>query len=99
MGYWPKCDRNRLWRKALEVTRPSASLLIRHVVTRSIVPRWTQNETRWEDVIDRDAHELRVTYDQSTGIPVDIWIDYDEHIADEEQGYSVTLPIDTDPGS
>lgn len=44
-----------------------------------------------EDAIDRDAHELRVTYDQSTGIPVDIWIDYDEHIADEEQGYSVTL--------
>ncbi len=52
-----------------------------------------------EDALDRDAHEVRVTYDLTTGIPADIWIDYDDHIADEETGFSVTLPIDTDPGS
>ena len=49
------------------------------------------------DAFDRDAHEVRVTYDEETGIPVDVWIDYEENTADEELGFSVTLPIDTDP--
>jgi len=50
-----------------------------------------------EDALDRDAHEIRVTYDAATGIPGDVWIDYSEQTADEEQGFSVTLPIDSDP--
>ena len=51
------------------------------------------------DAFDRDAHEVRVTYDEATGIPADIWIDYEENTADEELGFAVTVPIDTDPGS
>lgn len=50
-----------------------------------------------EDALARDAYELRVTYDSATGIPVDVWIDYDEFTADEEQGFAVTVPISTDP--
>lgn len=51
------------------------------------------------DALDRDAHEVSVTYDEETGIPVDVWIDYEENTADEELGFAVTLPIDTDPGN
>ena len=49
------------------------------------------------DAFDRDAHEVRVTYDGETGIPVDVWIDYEQYTADEELGFAVTVPIDTDP--
>lgn len=45
------------------------------------------------DAMDRDAHQIQVTYDGDTGIPVDIWIDYQANVADEEQGYQVTLPL------
>ncbi len=49
------------------------------------------------EALDGDAHEIRVTYDQGTGIPTDVWIDYDENMIDEEQGFSVTLPLVTHP--
>ena len=45
------------------------------------------------DAMDQDAHQIQVTYDGDTGIPVDIWIDYQANLADEEQGYEVTLPL------
>lgn len=51
------------------------------------------------DAYDRGAHEVRVTYDDDTGIPVDVWIDYHEDAIDEELGYQVTVPIDVPPGS
>lgn len=46
-----------------------------------------------EDALDRDAHQIRVTYDEDTGIPVDLWIDYEANVADEELGYQVALPL------
>jgi hypothetical protein len=46
-----------------------------------------------KDAMDRDVHQLRVTYDGDTGIPVDIWIDYEANAVDEELGYQVTLPL------
>jgi len=42
-----------------------------------------------QDAIDRDAHTIQVTYDQVTGVPVDLWIDYEEFTADEELGFRV----------
>jgi hypothetical protein len=47
------------------------------------------------DALDRDAHEIRVSYDPGTGIPFDIWIDYEENTVDEELGFTVVLPIET----
>lgn len=38
----------------------------------------------------RDAHRVDVTYDSALGFPSSIFIDYDERIADEEMGYTVT---------
>jgi len=39
------------------------------------------------------AHELEVTYDPVSGVPVDFWIDYSANIADEELGFRVTEPV------
>jgi hypothetical protein len=37
---------------------------------------------------------VEVTYDRDTGVPLDIYIDYDEYVADEELGLSVeSLPV------
>jgi hypothetical protein len=45
------------------------------------------------DALDREAHEVRVTWDDETGLPVDFWIDYIEFAVDEEVGYRiVALP-------
>lgn len=41
-----------------------------------------------EDAIDRQAVGIDVTYDPS-GYPADVWIDYDERLADEERGFQV----------
>ena len=41
-----------------------------------------------QDAIDRDAVEIRVSYDTS-GYPAEAWIDYDAGIADEERGFFV----------
>jgi hypothetical protein len=47
------------------------------------------------DAMARDAHQIQVTYDGDTGIPADLWIDYEANVADEELGYQVTLPLGT----
>lgn len=39
--------------------------------------------------LDRDAHQVQVTWDPMSGAPQDSWIDYDANIADEEQGYRI----------
>jgi hypothetical protein len=51
------------------------------------------------DAYARSAHEIRVSYDEGSGIPVDVWIDYQETMADEELGFSVLVPIDVESGS
>ena len=46
------------------------------------------------EAYERDAHRVEVTYDPETGVPLDVYIDYEEYIADEEQGFSVqSLPV------
>ena len=45
-----------------------------------------------EDALRRDAHEVDVTYDPATGVPVHIWIDYVEMAVDEELGFEAGLP-------
>jgi len=45
------------------------------------------------------AHEVDVSYDPTTGVPVDFWIDYEENVADEELGMRVVelvRPADPD---
>jgi hypothetical protein len=43
--------------------------------------------------IEADAFEVRVTYDQALGVPIDVWIDYNEMTADEELGMRVTEAV------
>ena len=45
------------------------------------------------DAIERDAHRIDVTYDPISGVPLDLWIDYQETLADEELGFSVTETV------
>lgn len=48
------------------------------------------------DAYARDAFRVDVTYDPGTGVPVDVFIDYQQNVADEELGYevdSVPTPI------
>ena len=46
------------------------------------------------DAYERDAHRVDVTYDPESGVPVDVFIDYAENIADEELGFTVqVLPV------
>lgn len=42
-----------------------------------------------DDALDRDAHQIQVTWDDETGLPMELWIDYEVNIADEEQGYRI----------
>lgn len=47
-----------------------------------------------EGAVEADAATIRVTWDEETGIPVDVWIDYMENVADEEVGFVVhSLPV------
>jgi hypothetical protein len=43
-----------------------------------------------EQAIDESAATIRVTYDDDTGLPVELWIDFDERLADEEIGVIVS---------
>lgn len=46
-----------------------------------------------EDAVDAGAHQIQVTWDSASGLPLGFWIDYDQALADEEQGYQiVALP-------
>lgn len=40
-----------------------------------------------QDAIDSRAYEVDSSYDPRYGFPTDIWIDYDRHAADDEEGY------------
>ncbi|HOX42319.1 MAG TPA: DUF6174 domain-containing protein [Myxococcota bacterium] len=42
------------------------------------------------DAIDRDAHEVRVTYDATRGYPTSAYLDYEEFAVDEEMGFSAS---------
>lgn len=42
-----------------------------------------------EDALERDAERIDVTWNTAVGYPAEIYIDYAEFIADEEQGYVV----------
>lgn len=43
-----------------------------------------------EDALDQDAARVDVTYDPALGYPRDVFIDYDERIADEERGFVIS---------
>ena len=45
------------------------------------------------DAFEREAHRIDVTYDPISGVPLDLWIDYLETVADEELGFSVTETV------
>ena len=45
------------------------------------------------DAIERGAHSIDVTYDPETGVPIDLWIDYEDFVADEELGFGVTEAV------
>ena len=45
------------------------------------------------DAYERDADEVRATYDAASGVPLDFWIDYAENTADEEVGMRVTEEV------
>lgn len=45
------------------------------------------------DAFDRNAHSVEVTYDPSSGAPLDIFIDYRENVADEELGFDVVESV------
>ena len=40
---------------------------------------------------DRNAHRVDVTFDPETGVPLDVYIDYNENILDEELGFQVRM--------
>jgi hypothetical protein len=45
-----------------------------------------------ESALDDGADQVRATYDPTTGAPLDVFIDYSERTADEEQGWTLTPP-------
>lgn len=46
-----------------------------------------------EDALERRAHSVQVTYDPDNGVPMELYIDYSEQMADEELGMRVTEPV------
>lgn len=45
------------------------------------------------DAFDRNARSVDVTYDPSSGAPLDIFIDYEENVDDEELGFDVVESV------
>ena len=45
-----------------------------------------------ERALDEDAHDVQATYDARTGAPLEVFIDWEERTADEEQGWNLTPP-------
>ena len=43
--------------------------------------------------LEGGAFDVRVSYDASTGVPIDVWIDYDQNTVDEELGFEVTEAV------
>jgi len=52
-----------------------------------------------EDAYDNDASSVDVTYDASTGVPTEFFIDYIENAADDELGYEVTAQVAVETGN
>jgi len=42
-----------------------------------------------EEALDGGADAVRVEYDEAYGYPREVWIDYDERLADEERGFGL----------
>ena len=42
-----------------------------------------------QEGIDKNAHIISAHYHSELGYPIDVWIDYDEAIADEELGFEI----------
>jgi hypothetical protein len=51
---------------------------------------------RIQEAIDMDAFSVQVAYDEETGHPFDIYIDYDDRIGDDEWIVRATYPVDID---
>ena len=47
---------------------------------------------RLEDAIDRKANSIRAKFDEGTGLPTEVFIDYEAMIADEELGWNASSP-------
>jgi hypothetical protein len=45
-----------------------------------------------EEALEEGAHRVQATYDPRSGAPLEVFIDYDERVADEEQGWTLTAP-------
>jgi hypothetical protein len=43
-----------------------------------------------EEAIDTHADRIAVQYEPHFGIPIDVWVDYDEDLYDEERGYELS---------
>lgn len=43
------------------------------------------------DALDRGAAQVNVTWDPQGDLPLEMWVDYDEGIADEEVGFRVAM--------
>lgn len=46
-----------------------------------------------EDAYDRDASDVQVTFDPTSGVPIEFSIDYILNAADDELGMSATVPV------
>jgi hypothetical protein len=49
------------------------------------------------DAIEREAHRIDVTYDPISGVPLDLFIDYEQNVADEELGFRVVEVVGPPP--
>jgi len=43
-----------------------------------------------DEAVDRGACSIDVRYDAATGVPADVFIDYDQRLADEEMGFRIS---------
>jgi hypothetical protein len=78
--------------------RAGAIVSVVSLATGQIVPPdlWRHYETvvglfhTIEAAYDNNAAEVRVEYHRQYGYPTDVYIDRDQHIADEEAGYTLS---------
>ena len=59
----------------------------------SEIPTMDDLFSRIQQAIDMDAFAVRVAYDEETGYPLDIHIDYDDRIVDDEWIAKATYPL------
>ena len=56
------------------------------VLVRTIDQLFVLLDEAWAE----DAHVVQAEYDPTYGFPTELWIDYNENVADEELGYQVS---------